>query len=205
MKKNDITVITRDNFIHVLQLPDIQQKLKERSEIDHLYNALLEFLTSEGALTDTLQDQTQLRELAIRIPGTPVHVRLSGVLRDKLEDFVALYLILSGVAEGNWVKITASVVIGLANKVSILRKHLGERCVVESLGEVSPRDDKSICLNLFGKRCRYPQSHCQFMKQDNLICQFELEAVSITLESLEKRKILKKETNVKPFIWSIVF
>ena len=112
---------------------------------------------------------------------------------------------LSGLAEGNWVKITASVVAGLAGKVSSLKTHLGERCIVESLGEASPRTDRGICINLFGKQCRYPRAKCQFMKQDDPTCQFKLKAVTMTLESLEQRKILKRETNVEPFIWGIIF
>lgn len=205
MGENNVIVITRDNFLHVLQLSDVQQNFKDRSEIDQLYKVLLDFLMAEKALKDIPEDQIHFREIALRIPGTPIHIRLSGVLRERLEDFIALYLILTGLAEGNWVKITASVIIGLIGKVASLKKDLGERCIIDSLGEIKQRTDREICINLFGRECRYPTANCQFMKQDEPVCQFEPNALRITLEALEKRQILKKENNVEPFIWGIVF
>ncbi len=201
---DDFVAITREDFFGQLDLKEYQKRFKGSDSLDHLYRSVLDFLADDGSMMETRADEIQYRELAIRIPGTPVHVRLSGLLRDKIADFIALYLVLSGIEQGNWPKITASAVVELMGRCRILRKKYGERCVVYSLGEISHRTSKEICLNLYGKDCRYKDAGCQFETQKARLCKFELEDIRKTMEYLEDKKILKKENSVEPIIWSIV-
>lgn len=197
-------VITRENFFSQLELKKYQQRFTGSNNIDHFYKSLLDFLINDESILEMPEDKIQLSELAIRIPGTPVHVKLSGLLRDKVTDFIAIYLVLSGIEQGNWLKITASAVVELMGRCKILRKKFGERCIVYSLGEVSHRTIKEICLNLYGKDCRYKNAGCQFNTKKNNLCNFELDAIKETVEYLECKKILKKENSAEPIIWSVV-
>ena len=197
-------LISRDTFLDVLQLQAAREKLRERERIDDLYLALVDFLSDqdESPVID-LPQAYEPRGLDLKVPGMPVHINLSRFIFDKLESFVAAYLIIDGATQDNYMKVTAAIVVGFMNKLTYLRKHYGELCAVESLAEVATKGTKDVCLNLFGKPCRYPKANCQFLEKEMGVCNFELKAIEQTLEALGKKSVVEKANNSEPIIWKI--
>ncbi|HEX9668260.1 MAG TPA: hypothetical protein VGC93_02140 [Thermoanaerobaculia bacterium] len=196
-------VITRDTFLGQLGLMDLSSRIRDRREGDEVYKAVLGFLQAENAVELREASGGQVRELNLMIPGTPLHVRLTSELKEKLNGLMIIALILLGIGQGAWPTVGTAVLAGLVAKITKLRKEYGELCIVESLGEVAKRSDESVCTNLYGRPCRYPNAACQFMKSEGQTCLFGLAEIKQTLTALEARDVLRRENSVEPFIWKV--
>lgn len=203
MSASTQAVITRDTFLDQLGLTELSSKIRDRREGDRIYEAVLDFLQAEDALDPRDASMGQVRELNLMIPGTPLHVRLTSELKEKLNGLMIIALILLGVGQGVWPTVGTAVLAGLVAKITRLRKEYGELCIAESLGEIAKRSDESICVNLYGRPCRYPSAKCQFMKSEGQTCLFGLAQIRQTLTALETKDILRRENSVEPFIWKI--
>src|ERR1700722_9788629 len=162
MRKTDegSPTLTRDNFVNVLHLDRATSHVRDRERLSILYGLVLEFLKSSGSLSSVDADQSG--DVAFRVPGTAVHFRLTGLVQDSLRDLVTAYLLVEKVAAGRHELVLAGLVKTVMEHLSLLRTNLGERCVVESLGEITPGTAENVCVNLFNNLCRYPRANCQF-------------------------------------------
>ncbi len=77
-------------------------------------------------------------------------------------------------------------------------------CIIDSIGKQKNKTENTICFNLFGKACVYPDAGCQFAKKKKNICNITLDAVTKTLEYLAGKGILKRSNAVEPYKWKIV-
>jgi hypothetical protein len=198
--ENSLT-LTRDNFVNVLRLNKVLSHVPDRERVTVLYAVVLEFLRSTGSLS-AVESFSGTLDLAFRIPGSAVHFRLSGLLRDSLTDLVTAYLLIEKIAPGRHELVLAGLVKTVMEHLSRLRTELGERCVVESMGEIAPPTTENICLNLLNNICRYPKASCQFMDRDS-ICTIQLSVTKETLESLEARKLVRKIRTIEPQEWTV--
>jgi hypothetical protein len=203
MKRTKIQecLVTRDNFMDVLALDQAKKFVRDRDHADGLYHVIVEVLNR----TDTRklsQANTSSYDLALRIPGTGIHVRLTNLLRDSLRDIVLCYLLLMGHGIEQPALASAALLTHLLQNLSKLRKDVGERCVVESIGEVENPTAEGICANLLDVNCRYPTAGCQFMVR-SAICGLHLSATKETLAGLESRKIVEKTLAVEPYRWRV--
>ena len=205
MSASEKKTISRDNFIDTLGISYVRKKLEDKAKVDNLYLLLVEFIQTECDDTQQGISKSNENSLDFKIPGVPIHFNLTQLLKIKIESFVSAFLILNGVSEGNFTKIGAGVVVGLITKINLLKKKYGELCVVESLSEIENKTSKEICLNLYGKECRYPNQNCQFENIESQSCKFGIEAIEETLNFLETKQILKKTNIVDPIFWKIIF
>jgi len=199
--ENSLT-LTRDNFVKVLGLDKVVSYVPDRERVTVLYGVLLEFLQSRGSLS-AVESSLGTGDLAFRVPGTAVHFRLTGLLTDSLTDLVTAYLLIEKIAPGRHELVLAGLTKTVMGHLSRLRTELGERCVVESMGETAPPTTENICLNLLNNMCRYPKANCQFMDRDS-VCSIPLSASKETLESLEAKKLVRKIRTIEPQEWAIV-
>jgi len=150
-----------------------------------------------------LLESSGTRELDLKIPGIPVHINLSKFLLDKIESFLAAWLIIQGASQADARLVGVGIVVELMNKLTVLEKQHGELCAVESLATVVPKTSEGVCLNLYGKPCRYPNVKCQFLKERKGTCNFNKKAVRETIEHLEKRGVIEKVNAVEPVSWRV--
>jgi hypothetical protein len=198
-------VVDRETFFDQLGLRNVKARIRDRKEGDRVCATIIEFLRAEGVIELEESSEDQLRELNLMIPGTSLHVALTSELKVKLKDLALIALILLGIGQGAWPAVAAGLLTNLIAKISTVRKQYGERCILESLGEINQRSREAICVNLYGHPCRYPRAGCQFMKPEGETCGFGLDGIQQTLHSLEAREIIRRENSVEPFIWKIVF
>lgn len=198
-------VITRENFLDVLGAAKVRRTLVESSKIDKLYTDLLEFLEAEKSIISMSDIDKNKKELQFRIPGTPVHIKLSGLLKKKIENFIMLSLILYGVSQDNYLNVSVGIIVGLMESFSLLRKKYGEVCIVESFGDLSKRTPNDIFIHIYNKKCKYRKSKCQFLDNKNNTCSLDVQCIEKTLAALESREVVRKKNNVEPFEWDMVF
>jgi hypothetical protein len=193
--------LTRDYFVRVLDLGRAASHVRDRERLSVLYNLVLEHLKSSGSSTS---DGTEsIGDVAFRIPGTAIHFRLTGLLQDGLKDLVTAYLLVEKVAAGRHELVLAGLIKTVMEHLSLLRTALGERCIVESLGEITPATAENVCINLFNNICRYPKAQCQFMDKES-VCTMQLVPANSSLQSLEAKKIVRRIRTLDPEEWGIV-
>jgi hypothetical protein len=193
--------VTRDNFVNVLHLEGAASHVRDRERVNKLYELVLEFLKSAAASEPVGVENSG--DIAFRIPGTAVHFRLTGLLQDSLKDLVTAFLLVEGISAGRHELVLAGLVKTAMEHLSSLETRLGERCVVESLGEITPTTTENVCINLFNNMCRYPGAQCQFMDKD-AVCTIQPSASKGVFESLEARKLVRRIRTVDPEEWVIV-
>jgi hypothetical protein len=198
-KQTNKRVLTRDNFVKVLNLKKVTAHVKNREQRDILYGAILEVLASENAISKAPQS-VGAKDLALQIPGTGVHIRLTETLRQCVADVVTAFLLLPPDRRA------ASAGIAVLNRiranVSVARKASGERCILDVIGEVDQSTAGSICLQLLGLPCRYLTAGCQHMKGTG-VCGFQLATVNDVLKVLEAKKVLQKNNINEPHSWVV--
>lgn len=199
----DKTTINRDNFLEKLGFSHVRERLLERAKISHLYAELVDFLQKNGVEIMVGSEKLDSRQLDFKIPSTPIHFNLTSFIKDKIEAFISIFLILDGASEDNYLKIGSGVIMSFMNKVTLLNKKYGELCIVESMAEVKLNTKEEICLNLYGHECRFPKAGCQFQDSATDNCLFDLDSIEKTLEKLEEKKVLEKVNAAEPIIWKI--
>lgn len=199
---NKVTLM-RENFLDILSLQGVRKDLNSKNQTDHLFQLLYEYTNGidENQTEFTVSNN---HELEMRIPGTVIHVQLTGLLKSKLQDIVAIYLILSGASDGNWVKLTVGIIIAFLDRVKKLKIERGELCIIETLSKTYNRSSEGDCIKLFGNKCLYPSSMCQFMKSESKTCQFDESSIKSTMMFLKEKKILKQQNAIDPIQWAIV-
>jgi hypothetical protein len=195
-------ILTRDNFVTVLGLKKVGSHIRDRKRVDALYQVVVDFVKSKNAVSE-VEPSINKGDLSLRIPHTSFHLRLSGLLHEDLKDLVTAFLLYEGLSKDHPALVATGLVSTIMAHFSVLRKKLGESCVVESMGEITPPTTENICLNLTNKICRYPKAACQFMDSDS-VCAIDLPASQRLLDDLETRKIVRKIKTTEPQKWAIV-
>lgn len=199
--RQHLQTLTRDNFVRVLDLGRAASHVRDRERLSVLYDLVLEHLKSSGSSSSVRTESSG--DVAFRIPGTAVHFRLTGLLQDSLKDMVTAYLLVEKIAAGRHELVLAGLVKTVMEHLSLLRTALGERCIVESIGEITPATVENVCINLFNSICRYPKAQCQFMDRES-ICTMQLVPSKSSLQYLEAKKIVRKIRTLDPEEWAIV-
>lgn len=202
MKKADAQerLLTRDNYMDVLELDKAKRLIRDRDRSDELYQLIVEFL--QHSRTNSASKAVGPTELAFRIPGTSIHVRLTNLLRDSIRDIVVCYLLVQGIVVEHPLLLSAAVLKNLLEQLARLRKDSGERCIVESIGEVEPKTTENICSNLLDANCRYPTVRCRFMVRA-AYCGLHLQATKEILTGLESKKVVEKMSSAEPCEWRV--
>jgi hypothetical protein len=185
----------------VLDLGRAASHVRDRERLSVLYDLILEHLKSSGSLSLVGAESTG--DVAFRIPGTAINFRITGLLQDSLKDMVTAYLLVERIAAGRHELVLAGLVKTVMEHLSLLRTALGERCIVESLGEITPATAENVCINLFNNFCRYPKAQCQFMDKES-VCTMQLVPAKSSLQSLEAKKIVRRIRTLDPEEWAIV-
>lgn len=192
-------ILMRDNFVEVLGLKKVSASLKHREQRDALYSVILEFLASENAAAKA-PESAGPGDLALRIPGTGVHVRLTGIVREGLLDVVTAFLLLP--SDRRSVAAGIAVLNRIRANISLAKKATGERCVLEAIGEVDEPTANKICLQLLDLPCRYLTAGCQYTRGTGF-CGFHMDAVNSSLKMLEGKKVLE-HTAAEPYSWTVI-
>lgn len=199
-------VITRDTFAPALGLTDVVDRLRNRDEVNHLFQLILEFLSNEGAITE-LDQPVRLGDAELPLLlGRTFHVRLGAPLKEELHaiaNAAALAMGAVSFATDDWRGVTLAAIVALSQRVHLLKQEYGERCLVESLTEVDRPTAEAGCANLFSKRCRRPNAGCRFHVVAEDSCGLDLESFRSTVDDLEQRNILRRRNAVDPYEYSV--
>jgi hypothetical protein len=195
----EYVTITPEHFIAPLGLPELRGGDPVRRR--ELFEAVTEYLDERGLLARGGEiGRPATGELPLRVPGSPVHVRLGAVKDPELREIVAL---LGGLGILHDVKhtITLTGLHALARLVSILRTEYGERSLVEVLRQATPPTAAAVAGILHGAPCRHPGAGCRFASGG--VCAIGEHAVATTLASLADRKVVNRLNAVEPYEYAV--
>lgn len=195
----DTLTITSEHFLAPLGLPELNGGSSERRR--ELFIAIVEFLATRDLLDEraTPADRTP-DELHLRVPGTPVHVRLGAIGEPELREIVALVGGL-GLIDDPKTTITLTGLLALSRLVQKLRTEYGERSIVEAIKDAQPRTAAAITGILHGAPCRHPSAGCRFAVDRT--CGIELDTAAATLENLVERNVLRRLNAAEPYEYAV--
>jgi hypothetical protein len=196
--------ISDESYLEPLGLARYRTRLKSAEQEQALYGLVVDFLATKDAIGEAVGSAGDGPELPFKVPGAPVHVRLSTPTKDELSSFVGIAALLLGAVSGNVVGLTIGAVLAAAARIEWLKAQYGEVCVVESVSESQPPTARDITLTLYGKTCRRPGAGCRFHQTESNTCGLGLDATSTTLGSLAERKVVKTLNAVEPIEYGIV-
>jgi len=221
--------LTRDNFLDVLLekqdrwSPDtVRSVLKSPQAIDVLFQAMSMYLIEQGYSDLPIGSGIPVAatgQLPLMV-GNRIYINLTKLMSEEIKEFlIACMAILSPIITHQFTSNPlilfsgpAGGIVGLAAKVKIraviLRKKLGEVCVVESIqGHYSSATErgasvKLINLELTGESCRYPGQDCQY--EVNKKCGLKLEIIEKILQRLQEQEVIERCNYQEPLEWKIV-
>jgi hypothetical protein len=206
VKDDDATVqLTADTFLNVLELPEIESRLNGAEQRDALFSLTRQYFEATSEVKEFPAAGTVSGELPLRIPGTALVVRLSAPAREEIKALLAVSFYAFGADRINVHSLTLVGAMALLARVQRLNADLGERAIVDALGEVSRKSAREVTLRLNGGTCRYPRSNCRYRAEDGKHCAISLEQVEGTLKDLVDRGLLRELTTVKPVEYTVVF
>jgi len=211
-------ILSRETFVRQLDLERVVDAVGSPAELERLYDITSEWLRQEGHATPVAAGDGG-SEMNLKLPGLPIHVRLSAPTRDEIELFVTAGVMLLGAMRADPGTLGVGAVVALLTRVRLLRARYGELCLVEAIGELKRPTARNICASLLGKPCRRPKANCQFHQDGDPngdpggsetdsrrgTCGFALEPVQITIGALEERKIIRRLNAVDPAEYGVVF
>jgi hypothetical protein len=204
MARERRVTISSESYLEPLGLARHRTRLKSAEQEQQLYDLVVAFLASKDAVGAPVESTGDGPELPFKVPGAPVHVRLSTPTKDELNSFVGVAALLLGAVSGNVLGLTIGAVLAAATRIQWLKARYGEVCVVESVSESQPPTAREITLTLYGKPCRRPGAGCRFHQTDSNTCGLGLDATSTTLAALAERKVVKALNAVEPIEYGIV-
>ena len=204
MARERTVTITRESFLEPLGLRRHRESLSTPEQEQQLYDLVVDFLAEKDAVSAADPAVVENTELPFKVPGLPLHVRLSSPTKDELTTFVGIAALILGAAAGNVPGLTVGAIVAVATRVQLLKAQYGEVCLVESVSESVPPTAREITLTLYGKRCRRPKAGCRFHQAETNTCGIAPDAVVKTLAHLEERKVVKTLNAVEPIEYGIV-
>lgn len=199
------SVLTRDTFLQVLGLPDIERKLNGAEQRIALFALAAEFLGDQAVFPGTPAPSTPTGELPLRIPGTSLVVRLTGPVEAELKALIAVGAYILGSGHPDPQAITLVAATALLTRIRKLDVDLGERSVVDALGEPGGKSARGIMLKLFGRPCRHPRSNCHFRADEQGHCAISLDTTKAILEGLTAQGVLRTLPYINPPEYGVVF
>jgi hypothetical protein len=203
MTKDTEVLLSQETFLAELAMGQTRTAL-DAANVARLYALASEYLVNRGAGLAVDASRGRPGELPYKIPGMPIHVRLSAPTREELKDFLSCGMMLLGMAKGDPAAITVGVVLTLMSRVRLLKAPFGERCVVAAVLE-SPRPvERNVCEVLYAKQCRRPTVKCRFHDGENNVCLLGLKDITRVLQGLRDKNVLELITAVDPPEYSVV-
>lgn len=191
--------------MQVLGLPDIERKLNGAEQRTALFTLATQFLGDQAVFPETPVPPTPAGELPLRIPGTSLVVRLTGPVEAELKALIAVgaYILGSGHPDPQGITLVAAT--ALLTRIRKLDADLGERSVVDALGEPGGKSARGIMLKLYGRPCRHPRSDCRFRAGDQVHCAISLDTTKAILEGLTAQGVLRTLPYINPPEYTVVF
>jgi hypothetical protein len=204
MARERTVTISRESYLEPLGLAEQRRHITTAEQEQQLYELIVGFLAEKDAVSTPAEAVVEDTELPFKVPGLPLHVRLSAPTKDELTTFAGIAALIVGAASANVVGLTVGAVVAVATRVQLLKAQYGEVCLVESVSESDPPTAREITLTLYGKRCRRPKAGCRFHQTETNTCGLGPDAVVKTLAHLEERKVVKTLNAVEPLEYGIV-
>lgn len=198
------SVLTPDTFLRVLGLPDIERKLNGAAQRAVLFALVTQFVGDQGC-AGTSAPLAPAGELPLRIPGTSLVVRLTGPVEAELKALIAVGAYILGSGHPNPQAITLVAATALLARIRKLDADLGERSVIDVLGEPGKKSARDIMLKLYGKPCRHPRANCRFRADDQAHCAISLDTTKAILDGLAEQGILRTLPYIDPPEYTVVF
>jgi hypothetical protein len=199
------SVLTPDTFLQVLGLPDVERKLNGAEQRTALFALATQFLGDQTVFPGTPAPPTPTGELPLRIPGTSLVVRLTGPVEAELKALIAVGAYILGSGHPDPQAITLVAATALLARIRKLDADLGERSVVDALGEPGEKSARGIMLKLYGRPCRHPRSNCRFRADDQVHCAISLDTTKVILEGLTAQGVLRTLPYINPPEYTVVF
>ena len=204
MARERTVTISRESYLEPLGLARHRERLQSAEQEQQLYELIVGFLAEKDALERPDAAVVEDTELPFKVPGLPLHVRLSAPTKDELNTFAGIAALVVGAASGNVIGLTVGAIVAAATRIQVLKAQYGEVCLVESVSESEPPTAREITLTLYGKRCRRPKAGCRFHQTETNTCGLAPDAVTATLADLQERKVVKALNAVEPIEYGIV-
>jgi hypothetical protein len=186
--------ITAEHFLGPLSMPELQGGIPARRR--ELFAAVAAYLALQDLLETPDPDLiVEPDELALRIPGTAVYVKLSAVGDPQLKEIIALLGGL-GLLHEPKTTITLTGLLTLGRLVTLLRAKYGERSIIEALREARPPTPAAVSGVLHGAPCRHLGAGCRYAQDGT--CTISMDAVTTTLGDLSRRGVLIELSAVEP-------
>jgi len=179
-------LLTRETFLTELGVGQARATL-DAAKAARLYA----LLRDRGAAVPVEASGGSPGELPYKVPGMPIHVRLSAPSREELNDFLSCGITLLGMAKGDPTAITVGIVYSLMTRITLLNARFGERCVVEAVLESPRATERNVCEVLYAKSCRRPTVKCRFHDSENDVCQLGLKDTARVLQGLRDKNVLE--------------
>lgn len=196
-------VIIRDTFLSQMGMAHVQAALTHTGDLDALYGLLSEHLIAKG-MARPLAAEGENNELALKLPGLPLHLRLSELSHDEVSGFITAAAIVAGVMGGGLGSVGVGVIAALATRLSVIKAAYGEVCLLEALSECKRPTQRNACAALYGSPCRRPKADCRFMQASDGACGFDAESVKATLQALCDKKIVQRLNATEPAEFGVV-
>lgn len=197
-------LISRDSFLEPLGLGNLAGRITGRQARERVYELLVDYLRMAGLVEEREPDQVGLAELPLRIPGTPLTVRLAPTSQDSLELMGGLIVAAVGHPVVGMGALTASGVLQAARRIRVSRAQFGERSVLDALaGGAQTAED--VVLALYNRPCRHLAAKCQFLDAATGLCALGKAEASAVLDDLVAQSVVRRRNPVPPIRYSIQF
>lgn len=196
--------ITAEHFFGPLGLAEPPQgTLPQRRR--ELFVALVELLDERGLVVrESAQPADRpLREVDLRVPGTPIHVHLGAVGDTEIQEAIAIASGLGLLHQGGEVILTFAGLKKLLGLFSRLKTQYGERSVIEALRDARPPTADGVAGVLHGAACRHPNADCRY--NESGLCAITASVVEDTLTSLAARGVVVARNAVAPIEYGVTF
>jgi hypothetical protein len=197
--------LTQDTFLRVLGLSAVEQGLNGAAQRAALFAVASDYLRKRGEVARLELPNVPPGTLAMLVPRTSFHVRLSGPVQIEIKEILVLGAYMLGGGKLDPQALTLVSIMALVTRLRKLNVDYGERSIVDALGEVSEKSARQVMLKLYGKACRYPLSACRYREPDDGHCAITLEQTQATLEALVDRGILRRPKVTEPVEYAVVF
>jgi hypothetical protein len=196
--------ITRESYLEPLGLARHRERLRTEEQERRLYELVVSYLAEQDAVVETPVTADGGAELPFKVPGLPLHIRLSAPTKDELASFVGIAALLLGAASGNLASLSVGAVVAAMGRIQRLHAEYGEVCLVESIAESKRPTQREIVLTLYGKPCRRPTAGCRFHQTETGTCGLRVDAASATIADLTARKVVRQRNVVEPIEYGVV-
>ncbi len=202
MTNDDQVTISRDSFLEPLGMADLGDGERSREEFDALYALAVEYCGTNDLIVAGAVPGQALSELAWKVPGTAITVRLGGLGDGELKAILglALFVIASGVPP---TALALTPLVAALGRIRKLRTAYGERSVVEVLARAKPADARNVLLALYGKPCLHPDAGCRFLDGESGACGISLEEVEKLLTWLVDEEVLRQLNPTDPIEYRV--